>query len=85
MDALLDFAARVDSRWVLAATLLVLDLWCIGLLLASGGSRRSKVLWSGVILLCPIIGCVLWYVLGPKPRMVPEEEMGSDRPPRAGA
>jgi ammonia channel protein AmtB len=78
VDALLDFTALVDSRWVLAATLLVLDLWCIGLLLASDGSVRSKLLWSAIILLCPIIGCVLWYVLGPKPRLVPEEELGSE-------
>lgn len=78
MDALLDAAARIDSRWVLAATLLLLDAWCIGLLLRSGGSRRSKLLWAVVILLCPVVGCVLWYVLGPKPRMVPEEEPGGE-------
>lgn len=74
MGALLDAAARVDSRWVLAVTLLLLDLWCIGLLLRSDGSARSKALWAGIILLCPIVGCVLWYVLGPKPDMLPEEE-----------
>ena len=74
MDALLSAAAGVDSRWVLAVTLLLLDLWCIGLLLRSDGSPRSKLLWAGIIVLCPIVGCVLWYVLGPKPDMLPEEE-----------
>jgi len=73
VEALLDAAARIDTRWVLAVTLLLLDLWCIGLLLRSDGSPRSKVLWAGVILLCPVVGCVLWYVLGPKPDMLPEE------------
>ena len=76
MDAILDAAARVDTRWVLAVTLLLLDLWCIGLLLRSDGSVRSRVLWAAVILLCPVIGCVLWYVLGPKPDLLPEEEVG---------
>lgn len=80
MDALLGAAARIDSRWVLAATLLLLDVWCIGLLLRSGASRRSRLLWAGIILLCPVVGCVLWYVLGPKPDMLPEEELGSDAP-----
>ena len=74
MDPLLDAAARLDTRWVLAGTLALLDLWCIGLLLRSDGSLRSKLLWAGVILLCPIVGCVLWYVLGPKPDLLPEEE-----------
>lgn len=74
MDAVLDAAARIDTRWVLAGTLVLLDGWCIGLLSLSGGSPRSKLLWSGVILLCPVIGCVLWYVLGPKPDLLPEEE-----------
>lgn len=77
MDALLE-AAAIDSRSVLAATLLLLDAWCIGLLLRSGGSRRSKLLWAVVILLCPVVGCVLWYVLGPKPDMLPEEEPGGE-------
>lgn len=67
MEALLDWAAGLDTRWVLAAYLVALDAWSIGLLVRSDGSRREKVLWSGVIVLCPIVGCVLWYVLGPKP------------------
>lgn len=73
MEALLDAAAGIDSRWVLAVTLLLLDVWCIGLLLRSDGSVRSRLLWTGIIILCPVVGCVLWYVLGPKPDMLPEE------------
>lgn len=67
MEGLLAWASGLDTRWVLAACLAALDAWAIGLLVRSDGSRREKVLWSGVIVLCPIVGCVLWYVLGPKP------------------
>lgn len=85
MDALLQAAASLDTRWLLAGTLAVLDAWCIGLLVLSESSRRSKVLWTGIILLCPIVGCILWYVLGPKPDMLPEEEPDGDAPADAEA
>lgn len=63
----------LDTRVALAVFVGAIDLWAVGLLLRSGGSRRQKALWSAVIFLCPIVGCVLWYVLGPKPRLVPPE------------
>ena len=71
MDTVLSWTAGLDTRWVLAAYLAALDIWSVGLLLRSDGSRREKVLWTAVIVLCPIVGCVLWYVLGPKPDIGP--------------
>lgn len=62
--------AAVDSRWLLLALLAALDLWAIILVIAARTGTREKALWSGVILLCPIVGCLLWYVLGPKPNLV---------------
>jgi hypothetical protein len=67
MNDLVEIAARIDLRWVLAALLLALDVWAIGLVLLSVAARREKVLWSSVIVLCPIVGCLFWFVLGPKP------------------
>lgn len=67
MNDLLELAARIDLRWVLAALLFVLDVWAITLVLLSTSARREKVLWTSVILLCPIVGCLFWFVLGPKP------------------
>ncbi|MDX1578759.1 MAG: PLDc N-terminal domain-containing protein [Gemmatimonadota bacterium] len=66
MSAIVDLAARVDSRIVLLVLLLVLDLWAGTLVLFSKARRREKTLWIGVIFLCPIIGCLFWYPLGPK-------------------
>lgn len=66
MDALRALG-RVDMRWALAFYVLALDLWCIFLLARAATSLRQKVLWAVVILLCPVLGCVLWYVMGPKP------------------
>lgn len=66
MNDLVDIAARIDLRWVLAALLLALDIWAIALVLLSTAARREKVLWTTVIVLCPIVGCLFWFVLGPK-------------------
>ncbi len=67
MTELVEVAARIDLRWVLAALLGALDVWSISLVLLSAAARREKVLWTSVILLCPIVGCLFWFVLGPKP------------------
>jgi hypothetical protein len=66
MNELLDVAARIDTRWVLVALLVALDVWAITLVVLSTASRREKVLWSSVLVLCPIVGCLFWFVLGPK-------------------
>lgn len=74
MERLLAVAAAIDPRLLLAAALLVVDAWAIWLTFRAEASRRERWLWSGIILLCPIIGCVLWFLLGPKPDLVERPE-----------
>lgn len=64
---MLDWILALDTRWVLAALLLVLDVWSIWLLLKARPSLREAFLWSSVVLLVPVFGCLFWYSLGPKP------------------
>lgn len=73
MKELATSLGAIDSRWLLLAFLLALDVWAIGLVVASRASRKEKVLWTVVLLLCPIVGCLLWYVLGPKPWLLKRE------------
>lgn len=74
MEGWLAAAARIDTRWLLVCLLAVLDTWCIGLIARSDTSIRQKVAWSAVVVLCPVVGCVYWYVLGPKPDLPAAEE-----------
>lgn len=67
MTEFLDLVTGLDSRWVLAALLVVLDTWGIGLIIRARPAPRVGVLWSAIIILCPIIGLLFWYALGPKP------------------
>jgi len=67
MKETLDFVIRLDSRVVLAGLLVVLDAWAIGLIVKARPEPRVGLLWSAIIVLCPIIGLLFWYALGPKP------------------
>jgi hypothetical protein len=76
MNDILDFVVGLDSRWVLAGLLVVLDAWAIGMIVRARPALKVGILWSGIIILCPIIGLLFWYALGPKP--IPREAMGKD-------
>jgi hypothetical protein len=67
MKDLMDLVIRLDSRLVLAGLLTVLDAWAIGLIVRARPGLRVGLLWSAIIVLCPIIGLLFWYALGPKP------------------
>lgn len=46
--------------------ILALDIWAIIKIFGSGAGTGSKVIWTLVILLLPLVGLIIWYVLGPK-------------------
>ncbi len=46
--------------------LLALDIWALGSIFSSGATTGSKVLWSLLVILLPLVGFVLWLFLGPK-------------------
>lgn len=66
MNAILDFAASIDQRWALLVFLGILNAWSVGEVWLSDAARRDKWLWTGVVLVCPIIGACFWFALGPK-------------------
>jgi hypothetical protein len=46
--------------------ILILDVYAIVQVFSSNASTGSKVLWTVLILLLPIAGVILWFLLGPK-------------------
>lgn len=46
---------------------LVADVWAIVQIVQSGATTGSKVLWSLLIVLLPVVGLVIWYFAGPRP------------------
>ena len=67
MKALIDAIIVLDTRVMLLVFLFVLDAWAIALIIKARPSPKEGLLWSAIVLLCPIIGCLFWYALGPKP------------------
>jgi hypothetical protein len=48
--------------------ILIADVWAIIKTVQSSASTENKVLWVVVILVLPILGVILWFLLGPRDR-----------------
>lgn len=46
--------------------ILILDVWAIVSIVQSSASTGTKVLWVVLVLLMPVIGLILWLLLGPR-------------------
>ncbi|WP_299380588.1 PLDc N-terminal domain-containing protein [uncultured Kiloniella sp.] len=51
---------------ILGLILLVANIWAIVKIFQSGATTGSKVLWIVLIILLPVIGLILWFLMGPK-------------------
>ena len=56
----------IEVGGLLGLVILVLDVWAIVKTLSSSAGTGSKVLWIVVILVLPLIGLGLWWLMGPK-------------------
>jgi hypothetical protein len=66
MNAILDLAASIDQIVLLVTLLVALGGWSVAEVWMSRAALRDKWLWTGIVIVCPIIGCLFWFVLGPK-------------------
>ena len=48
--------------------ILALDVWAIIKTIESNASTGSKVFWTLIILILPVLGLLLWLVFGPRKR-----------------
>jgi Phospholipase_D-nuclease N-terminal len=47
---------------------LIADVWAIINISQSGATTGQKVLWIVIVILLPVLGFILWLLLGPKSR-----------------
>jgi len=45
---------------------LVADVWAIVNIFQSGAETGTKVLWTVLVVILPVLGFILWYFFGPK-------------------
>ncbi len=56
----------VEVSGILGLIILALDIWAIIRIFDSGAGTGTKVLWILMILLLPVLGLILWLLLGPR-------------------
>ena len=52
---------------ILGFLILVLDVYAVLQIAASAASNGRKALWIAIVVVLPILGLILWWLLGPKP------------------
>ena len=53
---------------ILGVIILIADIWAIINVFGSGASTGSKILWTILILVLPLIGLIIWFFAGPRSR-----------------
>jgi len=56
---------------ILSIAILLADLWALYEVLRSDENYVTKGLWAVLIVLLPIVGLILWYLMGPKSDSTP--------------
>ena len=51
---------------LIGIAILIADVWAIVNIFQSSVSTGKKVLWIVLVLLLPILGLILWFLLGPR-------------------
>ena len=56
----------IEVGGILGLIILILDIWAIVKIFQSSASTGAKVLWTLLIILLPVVGLIIWLLLGPK-------------------
>ena len=54
------------GRELIGLAILVADIWAIINVLQSNATTGSKILWTLLILVLPVVGLVIYYFAGPR-------------------
>ena len=58
----------IEVGGILGLVILIADIWAIVNIFGSSASVGSKVLWIVIVLVLPVIGLILWWLMGPRSR-----------------
>ncbi|HWM29256.1 MAG TPA: PLD nuclease N-terminal domain-containing protein [Woeseiaceae bacterium] len=57
----------MEVKGIFGILVLIADVYAILQIMQSGASTGKKTLWIVLVILLPLVGFILWYLLGPKP------------------
>lgn len=53
-----------DYSSIVGLIILALDIWAIIQIVQGGGPTERKILWIVLILVLPVVGLILWLLMG---------------------
>lgn len=56
----------MEYRGLWGLLVLIADVWAIVNIVQSGADTGKKVLWVVLVIVLPVLGFVLWLLLGPR-------------------
>lgn len=56
----------IEAGGILGLLILIADVWAIVNIAQSGASTGHKALWIVLVLLLPVLGLIIWFLLGPR-------------------
>ncbi|HRY23772.1 MAG: PLDc N-terminal domain-containing protein [Geminicoccaceae bacterium] len=56
----------IEVGGLIGLLVLIADVWAIVNVFSSGASVGSKVVWTVVILVLPVVGLLAWLLFGPR-------------------
>ena len=56
----------IEVGGIIGLLILIADVWAIIKTVQSSASTGSKVIWTVVILLLPVLGLLIWLLAGPR-------------------
>lgn len=56
----------IEVGGVFGLLILIADVWAIINIFSSSASTGSKVLWTVLVLLLPLLGLLIWFFAGPR-------------------
>lgn len=56
----------IEIGGIIGLIILVLDIWAIVNVFQSSASTGSKVIWTLLILILPVVGLLIWLFAGPR-------------------
>jgi hypothetical protein len=57
---------KIEVGGLFGLLVMIADIWAIVNVLTSRSSTGTKVLWTLLILLLPVLGFIIWLVAGPR-------------------
>lgn len=56
----------MEMGGIIGLLVLIADVWAIVNIAQSSASTGNKVLWIVLVLVLPVVGVILWFLMGPR-------------------